>query len=87
MERWWGSYPYQVELAPGCHGEPDNPVISRHRTWDAARKKALCSDRLLAVNLETGEEFQIPGQDDPHLGNGRYGNGITLSKAKQLGIW
>lgn len=75
-----------VEIAAGCHGKPIAPIISEHKSWEAAKTKALKSDRWIAVNKATGERFQIPMQNDKKYGYGRYGNGITPSQARKLGI-
>jgi hypothetical protein len=77
---------YHVELGAGCHGNVDAPVVSRHRSWDLAKRAALKSDRFVAVNSETGERFQIPQQNDRTLGWGRYGNGLTVGQARAAGI-
>jgi hypothetical protein len=68
-------YPYYTEMAPGCHGEPFAPVVSRHTTWNAALNAASKSDRLVAV--APGQRAQIPRQDDPRYGTGRFGNGLS----------
>lgn len=77
---------YYTELAPGCFSGPFSPTISTHKTWAAAKRAALKSDRLVAVNADTGERFQIPRQDDPRHGHGRYGNGLTIAKARAIGL-
>lgn len=77
---------FYTETAAGCFSGPFPSIVSTHRTWAAAKRAALKSDRLVAVNEETGERFQIPQQNDPRLGHGRYGNGITPTKAHALGL-
>ena len=64
---------YHVEIAPGCHGAAFAPVVSHHKTWAAALRKARTSDRLVAVNTETGERFQIEQRNSPRAGAGRFG--------------
>ena len=68
-------YPYYTEMAPGCHGEAFAPVVSRHTTWNAALNAASKNDRLVAV--APGQRAQIPRQDDPRYGAGRFGNGLS----------
>lgn len=75
-----------IELGAGCYGGPFSPTVSEHKTWDAAVRKALKSDRLVAVNTDTGARVQIPQQNDRKLGAGRYGNGITVTAARKLGL-
>jgi hypothetical protein len=65
---------YHVEIAPGCHSGALAPIVSRHRTWEAAVRKARTSDRYVAVNTDTGERFQIEQRNSPRVGSGRYGN-------------
>lgn len=77
---------YYVEVAPGCHGRVGAPILSSHRSWDAAKRAALKSDRLVAINELTGERFQIPQQNDRRYGSGRLGNGISPAKARGLGL-
>lgn len=77
---------YYTEVASGCYRGPVAPTVYTHRTWAAAKRAALKSDRLVAVNVDTGERFQIPQQNDPRLGYGRYGNGLSLAKAREIGL-
>ena len=77
---------FRVELRPGCHGGPTAPVVSTHRTWAAAVRRALESDRLVARDPSTGWSFAIPAQGDPVLGAGNYGRGITVARARALGL-
>lgn len=79
------TFRYHIEVAPGCYSAPHAPTISRHRTLRAALDQARRCDRLVAVDTETGERWQIPQQGDLHLGAGRYGKGITPSEARNLG--
>lgn len=67
-------------VAPGCHGGPTpiGPVVSRHRSLDAAIRAARKSDRLVVLALDEGYAagpvlFQAAQQDHPQLGSGRYG--------------
>lgn len=69
--------PYVVTLAPGCYSGPDAPVVSRHRTWDAALMAASKSDRLCAEGPH--RSASIPAQGDKRLGAGRLGNGLAGS--------
>jgi hypothetical protein len=71
---------YYVELAPGCYGGAFAPIISTHRTWAAAKRKAHKCDRLVAVNEATGERYIIAPQGDARLGAGRYGRGRLMSR-------
>lgn len=66
---------YTVTLAPGCYTSIDAPVVSRHRTWEAALNAASRSDRLVAEGPR--RSAGIPPQGDPRLGRGRYGAGLT----------
>jgi len=74
---------HATRLAPGCHGEPNwlGPVVSRHKSYEAAAKKARRNDRLAVVEVdETGEAglevlFLVDPQGHPRLGAGRYGRG------------
>ncbi len=77
---------YICELGAGCYTAVDAPVVSRHKSWDLAVRKALTSDRLVAVDTESGRRLQIPSQGDRKLGAGRYGNGINMTKARALGL-
>ncbi len=71
---------FQVEIAPGCHGKAFAPVVSEHRTLRAALEMARKSDRLVAVDTETDERWQIPQQ-----GRSRVGRGISPSEARAIG--
>lgn len=74
-----------VELAPGCHGKPFSPTVSEHRTLRAALDRARKSDRLVAVDADTGERWMLPQQNDPRYGSGRFGNGVSPREARALG--
>lgn len=71
------TYIAHTELAPGCHGKPFAPVVSRHRTFEAAKKAARKNDRLVAVCHKTGERFQIDQHNHPRHGAGRFGRGAA----------
>ena len=69
-------YPYEVCVAPGCHGEPSNPVVSRHRTLRAAIVRARRSDRLQVEMAVGGRVLYLPPQrNSTTCGAGRYGAG------------
>lgn len=70
---------YWTELAPGCYGGPEAPRLSWHRTWEAAVARANKSDRVVACAPD-GRRHQIPRQNDPKLGNGRYGNSLRRGR-------
>lgn len=65
---------YEVVVAPGCHGEPSNPVVSRHRTLRAAVARAIRSDRL-RVEPSDGSVclFQARSHQPTPYGYGLYG--------------
>ncbi len=76
------TYKFCTTLAAGCYQSADAPIISRHRTLEAAISKAKKNDRLAVYALapiggyQTGDcLFVLPPQGDPRLGHGRYGNG------------
>src|SRR5690606_14803951 len=48
------TYKYEVVVAPGCHRQPTNPVVSRHRTLRAAVARARRSDRLRVEPADGG---------------------------------
>lgn len=69
---------FVCRVAPGCHrGSGLGAVVSRHRTWEAALNAASKNDRLVAVDEQEGHQEQIPQQNDPKVGSGRYGNGLV----------
>jgi hypothetical protein len=68
---------YEVRLAPGCHDRPEAPVVSTWRTWPAALKAAVESDRREAVDTETGRRACLPPMGSPKYGPGRYGKGLA----------
>lgn len=76
---------YQIEVADGCHDQPFSPIISSHRSLQVALNKARKSDRLQCYDTADKETWKIPPQNDKALGAGRYGNGITLGQAREIG--
>ena len=76
---------YRVYLREGCHGDVDPPLVSRHRTLAAALDRARQSDRLVAVDMLTGERWAIPVLGNDQLGTGAYGDGLTRTQARRLG--
>jgi|GEM_PF-4805157 len=67
-------YPYEVTERPGCHGKPRNPVVSRHRTLEAAVRAARKSDRLQVESVDSSTPlYAPPRRDHPRYGAGCYG--------------
>lgn len=79
-------YPYEVVVAPGCHGKPHNPTVSRHRTLAAAVRAAMRSDRVRVEPATTAVcLFQASArQPHPKYGHGLYGERHQGSFAKAL---
>lgn len=71
-----GNYRYITRLLAGCYPSDGfgPPTVSRHRTWEAAKRAATKNDRTEAVDQATGESYSIARQDSRTLGDGRYGN-------------
>ena len=67
-----------VELMPGCYDGNQPPVISRHKSFKAACRKAAKSDRLRAVDRKSGITANLPQIGHRHLGAGRYGCAGTV---------
>ena len=65
---------YEVVLAPGCHRDPTNPVISWHRTLRAAVAQARTSDRLRVEPADTSVcLYQAKSEQPSPLGYGLHG--------------
>lgn len=81
------AYRYHVVVAPGCHGRPFAPVVSRHRTLGAAVRAARQSDR---VRVEPADRsvclYQASSAQPTPWGHGLYGGGDTLTLAAALRI-
>lgn len=75
---------YRTEIAAGCYSGATAPVTGEHATLAAALEAARKSDRIVAVGPD-GARCQIPQQNHPRLGAGRYGRGITRAAARKLG--
>ncbi|MGL5362850.1 MAG: hypothetical protein ACRDBH_08220 [Bosea sp. (in: a-proteobacteria)] len=78
---------YHVVAAPGCHGRPFAPVVSRHRTLRAAVCAARRSDRL---RVEPADRsvclYQATSAQPTRYGYGLYGGADTLTLAEALRI-
>ena len=73
-------YAYEVVVAPGCHREPFSPVVSRHRTLEAAVRKARRSDRLaVESSARSGVIYRAQSQQPTRWGYGCYGGPDTRS--------
>ena len=81
------AYRYHVVEAPGCHGRPTAPVVSRHRTLRAAVREARSSDRL---RVELADRavclYQATSAQPTRYGYGLYGGVDTLTLAEALRI-
>ena len=82
---------YAICIHGGCiSGE--TKILSIHATLDSAKSTADKSDRTCVVGFNDGDDwmkagyrftlrdhdviYAIPPQNDPSLGQGRYGNGL-----------
>ena len=67
-------YPYELRVAPGCHGSVIAPLVSRHRTLRAAVQAARRSDR---VRVEPASSsvclYQATSRQPTQWGYGLYG--------------
>ena len=69
---------YEVVLAPGCHRQLTNPVISRHRTLRAAVARARKSDRLRVEPADSAVcLYQAKSRQPTPYGYGLYGHADT----------
>jgi hypothetical protein len=64
------AYPWRLVVAPGCHRQPENPEISRHRTLLAAVRAARRSDRTRVEHATTS----LWGWQPASNGRGLYGS-------------
>lgn len=78
-------YPYEVRVAPGCHGKPVAPLISRHRTLRAAVARARKSNRLVVErSARSGIVWRASQYRDIGLGPGLYGQPDVRTLAECL---
>jgi hypothetical protein len=69
------TFPFEVRLRPGCHNKPNAPVVSRHRTLEAAVRAARRSDRLQVERSNAhGCVWHAPKRRSKY-GEGLYGTG------------
>lgn len=72
------TYKYEVVLSPGCHRQPTNPVVSRHRTLRAAVARARRSDRLRVEPADSSVcLYQAQARQPTPHGYGLYGYADT----------
>jgi len=72
------AYPYEVRVAPGCHGRPVAPLVSRHRTLRAAVARARRSDRVMVESAKsTTCLYRAQSRQPTAHGYGCYGGGDT----------
>lgn len=76
---------YEVVIAPGCHSRPIAPVVSRHRTLEAAVRAARRSDR---VRVEPADRsvclYQAQSHQPTRWGYGLYGGADTRTLREAL---
>lgn len=79
------SYPYEVVLAPGCYGGPSAPVVSRHRSLEAAVRQARRSDRW-RVEPATNSVclYQAQSRQPTRWGYGLFGESDTRTLREAL---
>ena len=79
------AYPYEVVLAPGCYRGPSAPVVSRHRTLEAAVRQARRSDRW---RVEPAARsvclYQAQSHQPTRWGYGLYGGADTRTLREAL---
>ncbi len=81
------SHQYEVVVAPGCHREQSNPVVSRHRSLAAAVRRAMQSDRLRVEPAESAVcLFQASSRQPTPQGYGLYGGRHTGTFREALAL-
>lgn len=71
------TYKYCCALRPGCYASHRmQPIISRHRTFEAAQRKARANNRLGVYRLDsngwiTGDDLITCGTAAGWIGDGR----------------
>lgn len=78
------TYPWRVVIRPGCHARPTAPLISRHRTLEAAVRAARRSDRLAVQHVDHGIVWSCTSRQPTRHGYGRYGGRSTRSLREDL---
>lgn len=73
-------FKYHVVLAAGCHGQTENPIVSRHKTLEAAVRKARRSDRLAVEPADSYRTlYRAQSKQPTQCGWGCYGGPDTRS--------